>query len=152
MNKIVNRIISITNRDIDIAELQMKYKATKGKIIQGRLTDVDKVFYIQIHNGSVNRLKEPKNIDGWFETDTSTMINIFMGKIKVMNPATGEEGHIPYDPIAAVRYGDIRVHGDASSADLLLFANHVYKDVYPQMRESLNGEVEKLEKEVKAHA
>lgn len=151
LGKVVNRVISIVNRDIDIAELQDKYKATQGKIIEGRLTDVNRKFYLQVMDGAIRRLKDPDRIDGWFEADTSTMINIFRGKIKMMNPATGEERFEPYDPIAAVRYGDIRVHGEATSADLILFANHIYGDVYPQMRKSLNGEIEKIEKEVKAH-
>ncbi|MCK5612427.1 hypothetical protein KAR91_61715 [Candidatus Pacearchaeota archaeon] len=151
MNKIMNSVLKIMNKDIDIGELQDKYKATRGKIIEGRFTDIDRKFYLQVMDGSVKRLKNPERIDGWFEADTSTMINIFRGKIKMMNPATGEERFEPYDPIAAVRYGDIRVHGEASSADLLLFANHIYTDVYPQMRKSLNKEVEKIEEEVKAN-
>lgn len=144
VNTIISKVISLVNRDIDVVGYQEKYKATSEKIIQGRIVDIDRKFCVQIKDGEVCRLHDPERIDGWFETDCSTIINLFRGKIKVVNPATMEEKEVGYTPIDAIRYGDLTAVGDASSNDLLLFATAIYKEAYPQIKKSLDKEYSEL--------
>ena len=142
-DSIVNSIVSLTNKNLDIAQLQEKYRATKGKIIQGRLTDVNRVFYLQMKDGRIHRLKNPGHIDGYFETTIPTMINIFRGRIKAVHPGTMQECMIDYTPLDAIRFGDAKVWGDASSTDILLGATAVYKEIYPKLRDTINTAIER---------
>ena len=144
VNQIVNKVISLINKDVDIEGFQEKFNANRGKVIQGRLVDIDRTFHLQVTDGKIRRLKNPEKVDGFFETDCVTLISLFKGKIKVVNPSTMEEKSVEYTPLDAVRYGDIRLGGDASSNDLLLFATAVYKEAYPQVRSALNEDFREL--------
>lgn len=135
---IVGRIVKYSNSKLDIGYLQRQYRATKGRIGKIVLEDMGKAWNFQVKDGRLRLLEAPDDVDGGFITTSDVVIALARGTAKVMNPATGELTKEEYTPVDALTRGDLRIWGDAATQDALLFAQAIYKDVYPEIRQELN--------------
>lgn len=142
---IINRIVDVSNRRVNIRDLQKKYKAEEGRILEMHVRDLRKKYYLRVMNGRIEYMDKinPDDLAGGFETSSDSLINLARGVRQRMNPATDEIYEESYTPFDAITHGDIRFWGDAASNDALLFAKAVSEDVYPQLQKELKSGLKK---------
>jgi hypothetical protein len=135
---IINTVINMTNRKVNVAELQKKFKADQGRVSQMMITDIGKAWYFRVFNGKIEFMTNPPHVDGGFQMTTDTLMSISRGKQRRMDPATGRLFDIDFNPVDAVTQGLVTVWGEAASNDLLLFARATLEYAYPAIKQELN--------------
>lgn len=134
---IIKRVLTLTNRRVDIRQLQDRHGAHEAKIVRMTLKDLGQDWHFRVKDGSLDLLTGPQKANGGFEATSDSLIALATGRRQMMNPGTGERFWHEYTPIDAITHGDLRVWGDAATNDALLFAKAIYTDVYPKLKEEL---------------
>ena len=134
---LINQILNVANRQVNIRELQQKYNAQEGRVLQMKIVDINRTWYFRVMEGRIDVLANPKDIAGGFETNSDTVICLATGKRKRMHPGTREVVLQDYTPFDALTHGDIRIWGEAATNDALLFAKAMRDQVYPTVKEKM---------------
>lgn len=129
----------------DIAALQEKYKADKKKVIKILLTDRNRSVAFQVADGAISyELKNAHMMEAdlMLYMTLDTLLNLFAGRIKVRDHATGKKVYQPYSYADAVRWDDVQFDGEAASNDNRL-AMEVFGDSLQEMQEEFYPEIQK---------
>lgn len=145
VNFVLTRVQSYANRNVDIEDLQERHNAVRERVGRIELRDLDRIYHFRVKDGELEFLNNPQKVDGGVRTDSDTLICLARGERNVMDPATGEERTEEYTPIDAMTRGDLQPYGDAVTNDVLLFAKALYEDVYPDVKNEIRGEVDRLQ-------
>lgn len=139
---LINQVLNVANRRLNIRELQNKYNAKEGRVLQMHIVDIQKKWYFRVMDGKLELLGNPSDIAGGFETNSDTIICLTSGRRKRMHPGTRKYEYQDYTPFDAMQHGDIRIWGDAATNDALLFGQALQKYVYPEIRGELQKSTE----------
>lgn len=139
---VINQVISHTNRQVDIRELQRRHKATEGRVTKMTITDISRSWHFRVADGRLEYLDNPGPVDGGFELSSDTLIALAMRRQKVMDPATGAMYDAPFTPLDALTRGSVRIWGEAAMNDMLLFARAIYSEVAGVLSKDLRATVE----------
>ena len=134
---VINRIVGLTNKRVDVAALQKAHGAVEGRVTRLRITDLDVNYHFVVKDGKLDFVVKPGVVAGEIETTSDTILCIATGKREVMNPATRARFMKEYTPIDAINYGDLKIRGEAVTNDALLFARAIYTEVAPRLRADL---------------
>lgn len=137
--KIIIMVFKMANKDLDIYELQRKFKADKEKTVEIYIRDAGYRQCFRLSGGKVVFVENPKKVDGTMETDTKTLLEIFSGEAIVKDTKTGKRKRINWTPMDAYRFGQIKITGEASTNDAWLFFNEVYEQLYPQLQKEFKS-------------
>lgn len=139
---LINQVITVANKRLNIRELQNKYNAKEGRVLQMHIVDIGKKWYFRVMDGKIEILSSPSDIAGGFETNSDTIICLTSGRRKVMHPGTRKLTYQDYTPFDAMQHGDIRIWGEAATNDALLFGQALQKYVYPEIKGELQNSVQ----------
>lgn len=138
---ILNTIVSITNRKLNVGELQERHSAHSGRLMRVNVRDIQKAFHFRVADGRLEFVDDPGKsgieVVGGIDIGSDAVIGLALGRKRYMNPATGETFDQAYTPMDAIANGHVSYWGEAASNDLLLFARAVYSEVFPRVREEL---------------
>lgn len=135
----------------DIKAMQEKYGAHQEKNIKVIMPDIKRSVVFRVENGSVGYMWKGSDefeaeIEAYMHTDT--LLNLLAGRLKVLDHMTKEMKYKPYRFFDAIRYGDVKVYGEAASNDAQL-AMRVFDDGLQEMQAELFPEIqEKIEEGV----
>lgn len=135
----LDRIVGLTNRAVDIDELQAEYDADRERVGEMRIRDLGISVFFQVAGGRLRVLRDA-DADGGFDLDSSAAYRLIRGRKEAMDPATGETYFAEYGPLDAVAQGDVRVWGEGVSTDILLLGTHVLQRVEDDVREEMRAE------------
>lgn len=136
VKNMIKLTISIGNTRLNIAELQERYRATKGKVIEFHITDLDYRKKIMLDGGKILTVNY-KPPDGGIEMTLDVLMGCLRGETRIYDPIADEFKMQKYGPEQAWRYSDMRVWGTASTNDMLLLFKEVWPVVIPMIKDEL---------------
>lgn len=100
----------------DIAELQVRYGATHGRIFKLILVDAEIWVCFQAKDGRFNVMmsgEEDPDVELFLTTDT--YLNIIHGRARRLDPEDSEVKEFPYTFFQAWSYGDVKARGERAT-------------------------------------
>ncbi|MEM3986802.1 MAG: hypothetical protein QXR39_08505 [Candidatus Methanomethylicia archaeon] len=144
MLKIFLLVQNLIKNKFNLQSLKKLYNAHGESIIEVRiyydkyLTDLIFQGYFKIGNDTIEKIDNPKKVDGRVDTDYQTILNIAKGEIR-----REYQGHVytePYSVLDAFSEGRLVITGITMSeylGDLALF-QHIYYETLPDLRKYIN--------------
>ena len=129
------------NKDVDVADIQKRYSATKGRILRLHITDINMFANFKIDNGRVDMVTcDHPNATAYFSLDT--LFHLIRGEVTIKE----QDGYMrneSYTPFDAWRRGELVIVSENPNegwlSDLTLFGREIYEEAFPQIREKLGG-------------
>lgn len=138
---LLRAIQKVLNKDVDVADIQQRYSATKGRILRLHITDLNMFANFKIDNGRVDMVtSDHPNATAYFSFDT--LLHLINGEITIKE----QDGYVhneSYTPFDAWRRGELVIVSENPNegwlSDLTLFGKEIYQEAFPAIREKLGG-------------
>lgn len=138
---LLRAIQKILNKNVDVGDIQERYNATKGRVLEIYIDDLDIRANFKIENGKVE-LIHCDNPNATVQMPLDTMLFLIKGSMDVKE----QDGTLiaqSYTPFDAWRRGELIIQADNPDegwlSDLTLFGKEIYQEAFPIIRTKLGG-------------
>jgi len=138
---LLRAIQKILNKNVDVGDIQERYNATKGRVLEIYIDDLDIRANFKIENGKVE-LIHCDNPNATVQMPLDTMLFLIKGSIDIKQ----QDGTVrmdSYTPFDAWRRGELVIQTDNPNecwlSDLTLFGREIYEQAFPIIKSKIGG-------------